>query len=214
MSSRLTVVSLSLQAFRSGAGDVTTEALNVPRNTITLATALTDFDMGAGEAALDNWELPNETSGVGSRATPARQGSVPRRRGPESGSSHLARAQDITLPRLHDDGGFDDAAYMTEGGIASGDFDDAGELDLGLLGDDAPMPGFGDEGALDDSMSIGVGRDAAGSDIGGRSVGSMLGLKDNVPRADSLGPMPDYDDGGFDDFDLGLDDAPIPPPSE
>ncbi|PWN98177.1 hypothetical protein FA09DRAFT_343246 [Tilletiopsis washingtonensis] len=204
-------------AFRSGAVDMTSDALHVPRSAITLGATLTDFDMGFPDAGLEDWDADG---GAGRSGTPLRTGSASKRRAPDSsGNTHLARQQDITLNRIIDDGDAWDAA---ETGIASGDFEDGG-LDLGLELDDDALAAReagllrGDEMEVDDSLSVGVGRDAAGSDVGGRSVGSLLGLggeanDTGAGQRDSLGPMPDFDDGGFDFFG-GDFDAPAAPAS-
>ncbi|PWN38773.1 hypothetical protein IE81DRAFT_369597 [Ceraceosorus guamensis] len=193
-------------AFRSGAVDMTTDNLNASRNAITLQPTMTEFDMYAPDVGLEDWDLETGRGG-----TPRPHGSKRPGSGAQSGSTHLARAQDITLPRLLDESYEDDAAWdMTQTGIASADFEDGG-LDLGLELDDdeAERRGFGEgPGAADDSLSVGIGRDAAGSEVGARSVGSLLGLGAEGDETlgvgrDSLGPLPDYDDGGFDFLDGG-----------
>lgn len=207
-------LTLRPQAFRSGAVDMTSDALSVPRSAITLGATLTDFDMGFPDVGLEDWDADG---GAGRSGTPLRTGSASKRRAPDSsGNTHLARQQDITLNRIIDDGDAWDAA---ETGIASGDFEDGG-LDLGLELDDDALAAReagqlrGDEMEVDDSLSVGVGRDAAGSDVGGRSVGSLLGLGGEANdtfgagQRDSLGPMPDFDDGGFDFFGGGFDAPP------
>ncbi len=143
---------------------------------------------------------------------------------------------------------FDDTFDISSGidGIASQDFDPDGGLDLGLEDDFPEAEGLrNDAGQLvdengdplpeDDSLSIGVGRDAP-SEAGRQSVASMLnlGMDNDITlgsaggsQAPSVG-MPDFDLGG-DGLDLGLDndgldlglDAPMdidrqvtPPPGD
>ena len=198
-------------AFRSGAVDMTSDQLNISRNAITLQDTRTDLDILLPDPAMENWSMDfNRMAAKKAKAKPG-----------EASSSHVARAADITLPHV-DYAAFDDTFDMASGidGIASQDFDPDGGLDLGLeddLRDNARRDEFGrlvDENGdpliEDDSMSIGVGRDAP-SDAGRQSVGSMLhlgqddGLNLGSDRAASIG-LPDFDLGGG-GLDLGLDDA-------
>ncbi|EPQ30467.1 uncharacterized protein PFL1_01993 [Pseudozyma flocculosa PF-1] len=230
-------------AFRSGAVDMTSDQLNISRNAITLQDTRTDLDILLPDPALENWSI--DFSRTAAKKAKSRSGT-------DGGSSHVARAADITLPHV-DYTTFDDTFDISSGidGIASQDFDPDGGLDLGLE-DDLPeattmrrdelgrlVDENGDPiagGIEDDSLSIGVGRDAP-SETGRQSVASMLNLgKDGElqlgselggsVRAPSIG-LPDFDMGG-DGLDLGLDDggldlgldgpepmdvdAPAPPP--
>ncbi|KAN0064898.1 sister chromatid cohesion protein 1 [Thecaphora frezii] len=211
-------------AFRSGAVDMTSDQLNISRNAITLQDTRTDLDILLPDPALENWSMDF------SRITAKKSKS----KSSDGGNAHVARAADITLPHV-DYAAFDDTFDISSGidGIASQDFDPDGGLDLGLdlgLEDDVaadaarrdelgrlvdengdPIAG----GIEDDSMSIGVGRDAP-SEAGRQSVGSLLnlGMEGDLQlgselggsvRAQSLG-LPDFD-MGVGGLDLGLDDG-------
>ncbi|PWZ02374.1 hypothetical protein BCV70DRAFT_198657 [Testicularia cyperi] len=225
-------------AFRSGAVDMTSDQLNISRNAITLPDLRTDLDILMPDHAMTDFDIDFEK--VAQKKT---------RKATDSATAHTARAADITLQHV-DYGAFDDTFDISSGvdGIASQDFDPDGGLDLGLE-DDLPevevegrrnevgqlVDENGDPLPEDDSMSIGVGRDAP-SEAGRQSVASMLnlGLEGDMTlgsaggsQAPSVG-VPDFDLGG-EGLDLGLDndgldlglDAPMdldravtPPPGD
>nr|WJN24998.1 double-stranded break repair protein [Farysia itapuensis] len=201
-------------AFRSGAVDMTSDQLSISRTAITLPDIRTDLDILMPDHAMNDLDIDFE-----------RLAAKKSKKAADSAVAHTARAADITLPQI-DYGAFDDTFDITSGmdGIASQDFDPDGGLDLGLEDDFPEVEGRRNEqGQLvdangdvimeDDSLSIGVGRDAP-SEAGQRSVASMLNLGmegDNTlgsasgSRAPSMG-MPDFDMGG-EGLDLGLDDG-------
>nr|DBA11374.1 TPA_inf: RAD21 [Pseudozyma tsukubaensis] len=223
-------------AFRSGAVDMTSDQLNISRNAITLPDIRTDLDILLPDQAMNDYEVDFEKLA----AKKAKKLN-------DNPTAHTARAADITLPTV-DYSAFDDTFDISSGidGIASQDFDPDGGLDLGLEDDFPEVEGLrNDAGQLvdengdplpeDDSLSIGVGRDAP-SEAGRQSVASMLnlGMDNDITlgsaggsQAPSVG-MPDFDLGG-DGLDLGLDndgldlglDAPMdidrqvtPPPGD
>lgn len=193
---------------------MTSDQLAVSSNTITLPQAQTDIGILLPDGGLENWDA--DLRKRGDSRTPSRQ-----RRStsstPGGGREHTARISDITLPQSQWDSYDDHDSFdlLSSGaGIASGEFDPDGSLDLGLdlFGDgDAPAappkPSRRDsQGRLldadgnvvgsedrDDLSSIGVGRDA-GSEVGGRQP-SILGGRDDITM----------DLGGDDGFDFGLD---------
>ncbi|TKY85703.1 hypothetical protein EX895_005243 [Sporisorium graminicola] len=223
-------------AFRSGAVDMTSDQLNVSRNAITLPDIRTDLDILLPDQAMNDYDIDFEKLAARKAKKLA-----------DNPTAYTARAADITLPTV-DYSAFDDTFDVSSGidGIASQDFDPDGGLDLGLE-DDLPEIGGrrneagqlvdenGDPLPADDSLSIGVGRDAP-SEAGRQSVASMLnlGMDNDITlgsaggsQAPSVG-MPDFDLGG-DGLDLGLDnegldlglDAPMdldrqvtPPPGD
>nr|WJN25000.1 double-stranded break repair protein [Pseudozyma flocculosa] len=223
-------------AFRSGAVDMTSDQLNISRNAITLPDIRTDLDILLPDQAMNDYDIDFEKLAAKKAKKLA-----------DNPTAYTARAADITLPTV-DYSAFDDAFDVSSGidGIASQDFDPDGGLDLGLE-DDLPEVGGrrneagqlvdenGDPLPEDDSLSIGVGRDAP-SEAGRQSVASMLnlGMDNDITlgsaggsQAPSVG-IPDFDLGG-DGLDLGLDndgldlglDAPMdfdrsvtPPPGD
>nr|WJN25001.1 double-stranded break repair protein [Pseudozyma pruni] len=223
-------------AFRSGAVDMTSDQLNISRNAITLPDIRTDLDILLPDQALNDYDIDFEKLA----AKKAKKLS-------DNPTAYTARAADITLPTV-DYSAFDDAFDVSSGidGIHSQDFDPDGGLDLGLEDDLPEVEGRrneagqlvdenGDPLPEDDSLSIGVGRDAP-SEAGRQSVASMLnlGMDNDITlgsaggsQAPSVG-MPDFDLGA-DGLDLGLDndgldlglDAPMdldravtPPPGD
>lgn len=223
-------------AFRSGAVDMTSDQLNISRNAITLPDIRTDLDILLPDQAMNDYDIDFEKLAAKKAKKLA-----------DNPTAYTARAADITLPTV-DYSAFDDAFDVSSGidGIASQDFDPDGGLDLGLEDDFPEVEGRrneagqlvdenGDPLPEDDSLSIGVGRDAP-SEAGRQSVASMLNLgMDNDmtlgsargSQAPSIG-LPDFDLGG-DGLDLGLDndaldlglDAPMdldrqvtPPPGD
>nr|WJN25002.1 double-stranded break repair protein [Pseudozyma thailandica] len=223
-------------AFRSGAVDMTSDQLNISRNAITLPDIRTDLDILLPDQAMNDYEVDFEKLAAKKAKKLA-----------DNPTAYTARAADITLPTV-DYSAFDDTFDVSSGidGIASQDFDPDGGLDLGLEDDFPPVEGLrneagqlvdenGDPLPEDDSLSIGVGRDAP-SEAGRQSVASMLnlGMDNDITlgsaggsQAPSVG-MPDFDLGG-DGLDLGLDndgldlglDAPMdidrqvtPPPGD
>lgn len=205
-------------AFRAGAVDMTSDQLAISSNTITIPNAQTDINIMLPDVGLENWDADLH---VRAASTPSRQ-----RRStsgtPGGGRGHLARQSDITLPQAQYDID-DDAAsldLLSSGmGIASGEFDPDGGLDLGLdlfgEGDATAasrqrrdsagrlVNADGDPIDRDDLSSLGAGRDAAGSDAGRPSVGDILGATD-VTR-DESGFDFGADDGGLDLTAAGLD---------
>lgn len=223
-------------AFRSGAVDMTSDQLNISRNAITLPDIRTDLDILLPDQAMNDYDIDFEKLAAKKAKKLA-----------DNPTAYTARAADITLPTV-DYSAFDDTFDVSSGidGIASQDFDPNGGLDLGLEDDLPEVEGLrneagqlvdenGDPLPEDDSLSIGVGRDAP-SEAGRQSVASMLNLGMDIDithgsaggsQAPSVG-MPDFDFGG-DALDLGLDndgldlglDAPMdidrqvtPPPSD
>ncbi|SJX62802.1 related to Double-strand-break repair protein rad21 [Sporisorium reilianum f. sp. reilianum] len=223
-------------AFRSGAVDMTSDQLNISRNAITLPDIRTDLDILLPDQAMNDYDIDFEKLAAKKAKKLA-----------DNPTAYTARAADITLPTV-DYSAFDDTFDVSSGtdGIASQDFDPDGGLDLGLEDDLPEVEGRrNDAGQLvdengdplpeDDSLSIGVGRDAP-SEAGRQSVASMLnlGMDNDITlgsaggsQAPSVG-MPDFDLGG-DGLDLGLDndgldlglDAPMdldrqvtPPPGD
>ncbi|SPO25332.1 related to Double-strand-break repair protein rad21 [Ustilago trichophora] len=223
-------------AFRSGAVDMTSDQLNISRNAITLPDIRTDLDILLPDQAINDFDIDFEKLA----AKKAKKLAV-------NPTAYTARAADITLPTV-DYSAFDDTFDVSSGidGIASQDFDPDGGLDLGLEDDFPEVEGLrneagqlvdqnGDPLPEDDSLSIGVGRDAP-SEAGRQSVASMLnlGLDNDITHGSAAGSqapsvgMPDFDFGG-DALDLGLDndgldlglDAPMdvdrqvtPPPGD
>ncbi|SNX84303.1 related to Double-strand-break repair protein rad21 [Melanopsichium pennsylvanicum] len=219
-------------AFRSGAVDMTSDQLHISRNAITLPDIRTDLDILLPDQAMNDFDIDFEKLAAKKAKKLA-----------DNPTAYTARAADITLPTV-DYSAFDDTFDISSGieGIASQDFDPDGGLDLGLeddlpevegLRNDAgqPVDENGDPIREDDSLSIGVGRDAP-SEAGRQSVASMLNLgMDNDITLGSVGGsqvapsvgMPDFDLSG-DGLDLGLDlglDAPMdidravtPPPGD
>lgn len=187
---------------------MTSDQLHVPTNQITLPSAQTDISIMLPTAGLEDWdaELQRRASRTPSRARGTRSSATP-------GASHLARHADITLPRAqYDTSAYEDIDsmdFLSQGmGIASGDFDPDGGLDLGLdlLGDDvaaAPVQRRDSQGRIvdengdviddrDDLSSIGVGRDAP-ADERERSLGSLPPIQD-VTFGDLGGDdMPSFD---------------------
>lgn len=185
---------------------MTSDQLHISTNQITLPTAQTDINVLLPDVGLENWDAelhrrasrtPSKARGVRSSATPC------------SSRGHLARQSDITLPQAHfDTGAYEDAEsfdLLSGGmGIASGDFDPDGGLDLGLdvLGDDQVLviQRRDSQGRLldengdviegpDDLSSIGIGRDAEGGE-----------------RRSSMVSMAQIDDVTF--GDIGIDAGP------
>nr|WJN24999.1 double-stranded break repair protein [Moesziomyces parantarcticus] len=199
-------------AFRSGAVDMTSDQLNVSRNAITLPDIRTDLDILLPDQAMNDFDIDFEKLAAKKAKKLA-----------DNPTAYTARAADITLPTV-DYSAFDDTFDISSGidGIASQDFDPDGGLDLGLEDDLPEVEGRrNDAGQLvdengdplpeDDSLSIGVGRDAP-SEAGRQSVASMLnlGMDNDITlgsaggsQAPSVG-MPDFDLGG-EGLDLGLD---------
>ena len=223
-------------AFRSGAVDMTSDQLNISRNAITLPDIRTDLDILLPDQAMNDYDIDFEKLAAKKAKKLA-----------DNPTAYTARAADITLPNV-DYSAFDDTFDVSSGidGIASQDFDPDGGLDLGLEDDLPEVEGLrneagqlvdenGDPLPEDDSLSIGVGRDAP-SEAGRQSVASMLnlGMDNDITlgsaggsQAPSVG-MPDFDLGG-EGLDLGLDndgldlglDAPMdldrqvtPPPGD
>ncbi|EST05597.1 Rad21/Rec8-like protein, N-terminal [Kalmanozyma brasiliensis GHG001] len=200
-------------AFRSGAVDMTSDQLNISRNAITLPDIRTDLDILLPDQAMNDYDIDFEKLAAKKAKKLA-----------DNPTAYTARAADITLPTV-DYSAFDDAFDVSSGidGIHSQDFDPDGGLDLGLEDDLPDVEGRrneagqlvdenGDPLPEDDSLSIGVGRDAP-SEAGRQSVASMLnlGMDNDITlgsaggsQAPSIG-MPDFDLGG-DGLDLGLGD--------
>nr|WJN25005.1 double-stranded break repair protein [Tranzscheliella williamsii] len=198
-------------AFRSGAVDMTSDQLSISRTAITLPDIRTDLDILLPDQAVNEYDVDFE-----------KMAAKKIKKFTDSATAHTARAADITLPHI-DYSAFDDTFDISSGidGIASQDFDPDGGLDLGLEDDFPDVEGRrddagqlvdenGDRIIQDDSMSMGVGRDAP-SEAGRQSVASMLniGAEGDVTmgsaggsRAPSIG-MPEFDLGG-DELDLGL----------
>ncbi len=199
-------------AFRSGAVDMTSDQLSVSRNAITLPDIRTDLDILLPDQAMNDFDVDFE-----------RLAAKKAKKLADNPTAYTARAADITLPTV-DYSAFDDTFDISSGidGIASQDFDPDGGLDLGLEDDLPEVEGRrneagqlvdenGDPLPEDDSLSIGVGRDAP-SEAGRQSVASMLnlGMDNDITlgsaggsQAPSVG-MPDFDLGG-EGLDLGLD---------
>lgn len=231
----LTFVSniLCKQAFRAGAVDLTSDQLAVSVNQITIPNAQTDINVMLPEAGLENWdaELLRRSTRTPSKAP--RASSRASSGTPGDGRSHLARQSDITLPQAQYDAvGFgDDSGSMdllSSGmGIAPGEFDPDGGLDLGLdlFGEDsaaaaaaAPSRQRGTqrrrdtEGRLvdengdvirdDDLSSIGVGRDAAGEERQ-PSLGSLFGADaQDISMDFGADAGADFGPPAIDDFDM------------
>lgn len=205
---------------------MTSDQLLMSSNAITVPAAQTDIGLLLPDAGLENWDA--ELRKRSDSRTPGRQ----RRSSsttPGGARDHLARASDITLPQAQYDTYDDTDSFdlLSSGmGIASGEFDPDGGLDLGLdlLGDDdelggAPAERRDDQGRLldadgnvigsedrDDLSSIGVGRDAA-SDFGGRQP-SILGGHDDITMdlgADGI----DFGMGAGDDITMDLGGGPL-----
>lgn len=204
---------------------MTSDQLNVSRNAITLQDTRTDFDILLPDPSLESWDLDLTRTPT----RPSKRGGRPA----DSGAgAHTARTADITLPQI-DYGTYDDAFdVLSGGGIASQDFDPDGGLDLGLeLDGDAPVGGRVDEQGRpvdengdpveapgEDSLSIGVGRDAP-SEAGRPSLGSILGLgaegditmhseKEGGSAREGSMALPDFGLGqeeGLGGLDLGLE---------
>lgn len=199
-------------AFRSGAVDMTSDQLSISRNAITLPDIRTDLDILLPDQAMNDFDVDFE-----------RLAAKKAKKLTDNPTAYTARAADITLPTV-DYSAFDDTFDISSGidGIASQDFDPDGGLDLGLEDDFPDVEGRrneagqlvdenGDPLPEDDSLSIGVGRDAP-SEAGRQSVASMLnlGMDNDITlgsaggsQAPSVG-MPDFDLGG-EGLDLGLD---------
>lgn len=213
-------------AFRSGAVDMTSDQLNISRNAITLPDIRTDLDILLPDQAMNDLDVDFE-----------RLAAKKAKKLADNPTAYTARAADITLPTV-DYSAFDDTFDVSSGidGIASQDFDPDGGLDLGLEDDFPEMEGRrneagqlvdenGDPLPEDDSLSIGVGRDAP-SEAGRQSVASMLnlGMDNDITlglaggsQAPSIG-VPDFDLGG-EGLDLGLDapmdlDRAVTPPGD
>lgn len=197
-------------AFRSGAVDMTSDQLHISRNAITLPDVRTDLDILLPDQAMNDYEVDFEKLAAKKAKKLA-----------ESQTAYTARAADITLPSV-EYSAFDDTFDVSSGidGIASQDFDPDGGLDLGLEDDFPEVEGRrneagqlvdenGDVIPADDSLSVGVGRDAP-SEAGRQSVASMLNLGDITlgsaggSQAPSVG-MPEFDLGG-EGLDLGLEE--------
>ncbi|SPC62370.1 related to Double-strand-break repair protein rad21 [Ustilago sp. UG-2017b] len=198
-------------AFRSGAVDMTSDQLNISRNAITLPDIRTDLDILLPDQAMNDLHVDFE-----------RLAAKKAKKLADNPTAYTARASDITLPTV-DYSAFDDTFDVSSGidGIASQDFDPDGGLDLGLEDDLPDVEGRrneagqlvdenGDPLPEDDSLSIGVGRDAP-SEAGRQSVASMLnlGMDNDITlgsaggsQAPSIG-VPDFDLGG-EGLDLGL----------
>lgn len=199
-------------AFRAGAVDMTSDQLAISANAITLPSARTDINIMLPDAGLENWDADLKARSL---RTPSRARQTSSGGTPGAGRGHLARQSDITLPQAQYDTYEDDRGsmdiLMSSGnmGIASGEFDPDGGLDL--FGDDAAAreasATAGPSGQRRDSdgrlvdadgnivehdslSSIGVGRDAASE-----ASQSRLGLGDDY--------MADFD-GGV-DFTTGPD---------
>ncbi|KAJ1033044.1 hypothetical protein NDA16_000323 [Ustilago loliicola] len=199
-------------AFRSGAVDMTSDQLNISRNAITLPDIRTDLDILLPDQAMSDLDVDFE-----------RLAAKKAKKLADNPTAYTARAADITLPTV-DYSAFDDTFDVSSGidGIASQDFDPDGGLDLGLEDDFPEVEGRrneagqlvdenGDPLPEDDSLSIGVGRDAP-SEAGRQSVASMLnlGMDNDITlgsaggsQAPSIG-VPEFDLGG-EGLDLGLD---------
>lgn len=198
-------------AFRSGAVDMTSDQLNISRNAITLPDIRTDLDILLPDQAMNDLDVDFE-----------RLAAKKAKKLADNPTAYTARASDITLPTV-DYSAFDDTFDVSSGidGIASQDFDPDGGLDLGLEDDLPDVEGRrneagqlvdenGDPLPEDDSLSIGVGRDAP-SEAGRQSVASMLnlGMDNDITlgsaggsQAPSIG-VPDFDLSG-EGLDLGL----------
>ncbi|KDN53097.1 hypothetical protein K437DRAFT_271885 [Tilletiaria anomala UBC 951] len=225
-------------AFRTGTTNVDLNAhqLTASKAAITMPDMRTEFDLMLPDPFLQNWDLElelNAPQAAGQQSRKDRDGTpVSSGRG-----AHTAKESDITLPR-NDFGIYDDDLGMGAGygflgdGINSQDFDpDGGALDLGLDLDDAHPSQLKDAegrlvdadgvpvredsaGFIDDSLSIGVGRDAA--PMAKRSLGSLLGVGSENDRAsiisdgwrnDELPPLEDGPPYDYDELPL-MEDLP------
>ncbi|CAO1613449.1 unnamed protein product [Sympodiomycopsis kandeliae] len=202
-------------AFRAGAVDMTSDQLAVNANTITLPQAQTDIGILLPDAGMENWDA--ELRKRGDSRTPSRQRRSSSANTPGGGKAHIARASDITLSQTSYDAYDDQDPYDVASsgmGIASGEFDPDGGLDLGLdlfgdnddglqAGGQASSERRDTEGRLldadgnvigsedrDDLSSIGVGRDA-GSEMGGRQP-SILGGDADITMGDFGGDGVDF----------------------
>ncbi|KAL4249516.1 rad21 family protein [Abortiporus biennis] len=185
-------------AFRPGIVDMTAEQLEVNQNAITLQGNNLDLDALLPDI---NWDIDFEARPM------------------QPGGQHIARQADITLANadefqfdFDEHGGFD--TLGPSDGIGSQDF----EIDLGI-DVDAPVEAA-EEGSRheeDDSMSIGVGRDAAPMRGARESIGShLLGPGEHdmdifSVRSREASEQPFHDDnldfGDMMDIDLNLDKA-------
>ncbi|KZT66397.1 hypothetical protein DAEQUDRAFT_715099 [Daedalea quercina L-15889] len=188
-------------AFRPGIVDMTEDQLAVNRNAITLQGNQLDLDALIPDI---NWDMDFDDQIV------------------QPGGQHIAKAADITLATAEDyQFDFDDPGY----GFDLGPSDGIGSQDYEPLGID-----FG-EGTVeaeekrsevdDDSMSVGVGRDAARSVSGRESLdaqffgrpGADIDLASVRSREASARPFDDIDMDFGGDIDLGISFDPMPLPA-
>ncbi|KAK0559862.1 sister chromatid cohesion protein 1 [Tilletia horrida] len=201
-------------AFRAGGVDLTSDQLIAPKNTITLQPNRTEFDLLMPDRLWQAWNVDPylQKSLQGGNLDPNRARS-------RSRSATPARALSLRpSERAFAQGGFGIfTENQSDFGLDSQDYENSAALDLGMDEDiaaaersrttnrrslpNAPRErgistglGLGADrprmGSVDDSLSIGVGRDAA-PDAGMASFGSMLGG--------------DYRDGNI---DFGFEDQP------
>lgn len=232
------------QAFRTGNNnvDLTTNQLTVSRAAITMPETRTEFDLRLPDPFMQNWDMEIDFDDTAANLRGDRD-ATPGSSGVGRGA-HTAKEADITLPHnnfgLYDDDFGIDAGYdyLMGDGIDSHDYDpDGGALDLGLdVGDEPPRaerrdvrgrafdangdPVADHTGDMDDSMSIGVGRDAA--PMRDRSLGSLLGFGSDRGGGDQMSvdgqadlPMLGGTGGenwGFNDGDdqMFMDDGEMP----
>ncbi|KAH8107984.1 Rec8 like protein-domain-containing protein [Cristinia sonorae] len=187
-------------AFKPGVVDMTEDQLAVNQNAITLQVNNLDLDALLPDI---NWDMDFEPRVAAS-------------------GQHLARSADITLANADEfqfdfdapDYGFD---LGPSDGIGSQDFE---ELDLGLDFGDGPVASVAEQDRAiseegEDTMEVGVGRDAAPPRGFRESIGShLLGdrrddmdlLSYRSREASQLGDMNDFGpDIGDMEIDLGLD---------
>ncbi|KAH9935672.1 Rec8 like protein-domain-containing protein [Fomitopsis serialis] len=188
-------------AFRPGIVDMTEDQLAVNRNAITLQGNQLDLDALIPDI---NWDMDFDDQIV------------------QPGGQHIAKVADITLANAEDyQFDFDDPGY----GFDLGPSDGIGSQDYEPLGIDFGE-GTGDveerrSEAEDDSMSVGVGRDAAQS-VGGRESldaqffgrpGADIDLASVRSREASARPFDDIDLDFGGDIDLGISFDPMPLPA-
>ncbi|PSS07200.1 hypothetical protein PHLCEN_2v3483 [Hermanssonia centrifuga] len=155
-------------AFRPGIVDMTEDQLAVNRNAITLQGNNLDLDALLPDI---NWDVDFELIPI------------------QPGGQHIARTADITLATVDDlQFDFDAAEYDNLGpsdGIGSQDFE---ELDLGLDFGDGPISAEpAQRYEEDDSMDVGVGRDAFAPRLPRESLDShLLGRPDMDMELDVL----------------------------
>ncbi|EPT04510.1 hypothetical protein FOMPIDRAFT_1113055, partial [Fomitopsis schrenkii] len=187
-------------AFRPGIVDMTEDQLAVNRNAITLQGNQLDLDALIPDI---NWDMDFDDQIIQPRG------------------QHIAKAADITLATAEDyQFDFDDPGY----GFDLGPSDGIGSQDYEPLGIDfGEGTGAAEERRSeveDDSMSVGVGRDAARSFSGRESMdrqffgrpGADIDIASVRSRAASARPFDDIDMDFGADIDLGISFDPMPLP--